>query len=223
MGFWKNNPSEPCCNPPAGYCQCQPCRWKVTEVQGYDPVYSVANPDLTTSDYDYFAEVGLPHSLAGYVSHQLLRINRANIDAPGEGPPWLRLWQAAVDYPDGPAHPNNDAGNPTPFSRWYFGFYNWFYDNGIGGAPNVHEEQVSWGLGINLYAEGPRLLKHGYPTTGDSITADEMWWLIPGYNLPGWENRWNCWGPNKLLAIENGKLFTFGPEPSRYVIVEPDV
>jgi hypothetical protein len=217
MGFWRFNPVEPCCNPPAGYCQCTPCKWKVTDHNGYDPfILAGGEGEYEVTEQPYFQTQDLPQSVVGWYGHETLRLN--GVLAPNDkGPPWRRTWQRAIPYSQAEA-----AAIEASHSRWVFGYHAWQYN--VGEDVGFTETMLTWGLGIHPWADGtvPRL-----PGSSQVITAPIMyWWRAGEHNISGWERRWNCWGPNKLLLE-----FAFGqfnvPEDETqedwYVIVEPDV
>lgn len=218
MGFWRWNLTEPCCNPPAGLCQCTPCKWRVIEQSGYDPfVLSIDEDDeITVTEQPYFDLVELPQSVRGWYGHEQLRLNHV-LDANDKGPPWRRLWQAQIPYAASDA-----LAVGATHSRWEFGFGEWAYT--VGGDVGFAESRLTWGLGIHPLSDGTLLrLPHNDRLVFAPI---QYWWRAGEHNPPGWEARWNCWGPNKLLLEFAAGQFNVPEDETHedwYVIVEPDV
>lgn len=197
MGFWKFNPAEPCCNPPAGYCQCQPCRWRIVEiVQGAEPFIYFGED---ASEQDYFEDVGLPRAMRGYTNHHEWLCKGLVSFRPK---PWHRLWHIEFTF----------AG--LEYS-WAFGYGRWF----IPGATAIDApllNRIGWGFCVT---DDPAH-DHGFEpweglTGGLSGNSDTPLWM----HVNGHHGAWNCWGENKLIFV--GDLSS--DDPTRYVVVEPDL
>lgn len=220
MGFWRNNPTEPCCNPPAGFCQCQPCRWKVTFATS--GVWEVVYKNEITNQYepfDHWAVVGVPQSLYAWTSAaQLHKYRVPSGTTPPltiERAPWRRLWRSLVQYPErigqyvlaDPEHNNSVA--------YVFGYYDWAVESGgafTGSAAIVR----TWGFGLEDRT-GKTL--NPLPYLESTIRRPAMYWWVAGHNVEGWESSWNCWGRNKLIYVDPEE----GYDPTKAIIVEPDL
>lgn len=210
MGFWRNNPADPCCNPPAGNCQCTPCRWRIIGHSGGDPSANV------------FETLGLPISISA-VSRFSRRATNESLRRSGIisriGPPWRRIWSRAIEHT-----PAEAAAIGTTHSDWNFGYYQIGYH--VGGAAGFDVSWTDWFLGLDLQDD---------PNSGTLLTRSMVfhfvWRFQPGSNVAGGPPYWNCWGPNKLYLEKTSEGFgsdgfvEFDPANphDNWVIVEPDV
>lgn len=153
--MWIWNPPDPCCNPPAGYCQCQPCSWKVTFLRG----------PLTLSG-DVIAPDPYP-VLRGASQHSVIKRHGG---VTTEGPPWYRLWRGLSNFQvvgQGPAE--------GAWMMWWFGYWRWSLP--AGWVPKLRE---TWGLafrGVTNDRSG------GIPprTTVPYLTGSQ-WLHLPDYS-----------------------------------------
>lgn len=172
MGFWIYNPPDPCCHPPAGWCQCQPCRWKVTSIS------SAAFLDAEETG----AVPKTPFALHGATRHTHIKINGG---IGQHGPPWYRMWRGLVDYE---VFVEGDFFSLSSWMAFWFGFAWWRLPAGW-----TPRDRHTFGLslrGITVDSTGFQVPQEEGPFSGFLFI-----------HQPGLSDKWNCHGPNRLYYV----------------------
>lgn len=198
MGFWRFNPPEPCCNPPAGWCQCQPCRWKITSVSD-GPFLSEEEPGQSNG----ILASPLPVILRGATKHSKIKLNGG---ISYDGPPWFRMWRGLTTYQT----IQSGISQGTSVDSWmvfWFGFAVWSLPDGW--TPGLRQT-------FGLKFVGVTSDRSGHPVPQEEGPFSSFLFL----HAPGLSPKWDCWGQNKLYFVGD----TVGEfDTANVAIVEPDL